>query len=283
MPTSTLTFAEKKRRHEKIVVITAYDALTAAMVASAGVDAILVGDSVGMVFAGYDTTLPVTMDEMLYHTAAVVRGAHKAFVIADMPFMSFQGSQDEAVHNAGRFLKEAQAHAVKLEGCDPQLVARLVGTGIPVMGHIGLTPQSVHAFGGFRAQGKTAASATRIEEQAAQLDAAGCFAIVLECVPAALAARVSKKIRAATIGIGAGAECDGQVSVVNDLLGLSTGYLPRHAKRYANFYADGLAAMRNYVEEVRAGIFPGSEHSIDSPQAEQSEPKAIAPSEPHRT
>jgi len=284
MPTSTLTFAEKKRRSEKIVVITAYDALTAAMVASAGVDAILVGDSVGMVFAGYDTTLPVTMADMLYHTAAVVRGARKAFVIADMPFMSFQGSHDEAVHNAGRFLKEAQAQAVKLEGCDPELVARLVGIGIPVMGHIGLTPQSVNALGGFRAQGKTAGSAARIEEQARLLDEAGCFAIVLECVPASLAARVTKKVRAATIGIGAGIQCDGQVSVVNDLLGLSTGYLPRHAKRYANFYAEGLNAVRSYVEEVRCGAFPGPEHSIEAAASETNPaPQRVStPSEPPR-
>jgi len=280
MPTSTLTFAEKKRRKEKIVVITAYDALMAAMVASAGVDAILVGDSAGMVFAGHPTTLPVTMDEMLYHTAAVARGAHKAFVIADMPFMSFQASQDEAVHNAGRFLKEANAQAVKLEGCDPALVARLISVGIPVMGHIGLTPQSVNVFGGFRAQGKTADAAALIEEQATLLDDAGCFAIVLECVPSALAARVSANIRAATIGIGAGSQCDGQVSVVNDLLGLSTGYLPRHAKRYANFYDDGINAVRRYVDEVRSGEFPGPEHSIEVRSAQSEQTISTSPDPP---
>ncbi len=282
MPTSTLTFAEKKRRKERIVVITAYDALMAAMVASAGVDAILVGDSAGMVFAGHPTTLPVTMDEMLYHTAAVARGAHKAFVIADMPFMSFQGSQDEAVRNAGRFLKEANAQAVKLEGCDPALVARLTSVGIPVMGHIGLTPQSVNVFGGFRAQGKTADAAALIEEQATLLDDAGCFAIVLECVPSALAARISANIRAATIGIGAGSQCDGQVSVVNDLLGLSTGYLPRHAKRYANFYDDGINAVRRYVDEVRTGEFPGPEHSIEvrAAQGEQTISTSADPPRP---
>ncbi len=264
MPTSVLTFAEKKRRHERIVVITAYDALTATMVHSAGVDAILVGDSVGMVSAGYETTLPVTMEEMLYHTSSVARGARGAFIIADMPFLSYQCGHDEAVRNAGRFLKEAGAHAVKLEGCDQQLVQRLVNVGIPVMGHIGLTPQSVHALGGFRAQGKTSESAERLVEQAKTLDAAGCFSVVLECVPAPLAAHISQSIEAATIGIGAGVDCDGQVSVIHDLLGLSTGYLPKHAKRYAEFYKEGLSAVRSYVDEVRSGAFPGPEHSIDA-------------------
>ena len=267
-----LTFADKKRRHEKIVVITAYDALTAAMVHDAGVDAILVGDSAGMVFAGHETTLPVTMDEMLYHTRAVVRGARSAFVIADMPFLSYQCGHDEAVRNAGRFLKEAGAHAVKLEGSDPGLVARLVRTGIPVMGHLGLTPQSVHVLGGFRAQGKTMESAARLVEQAKALDIAGCFSIVLECVPASLAAQVTQMVQAATIGIGAGIVCDGQVSVINDLLGLTTGYLPRHAKRYADFFNEGLAAVRTYVDEVRSGTFPSAEHSIEAPQAKIEKP-----------
>lgn len=267
MPTSVLTFADKKRRHDKIVVVTAYDALTAAMVHSAGVDAVLVGDSAGMVFAGHETTLPVTMEEMLYHTRAVVRGARGAFVIADMPFLSYQCGHDDAVRNAGRFLKEAGAHAVKLEGSDPGLVARLVSIGIPVMGHLGLTPQSVHALGGFRAQGKTMDSAARLVEQAKALDIAGCFAIVLECVPASLASQVTQTVRSATIGIGAGIACDGQVSVINDLLGLSTGYVPRHAKRYAEFYETGLAAVRTYVDEVRSGAFPSAEHSIEAPPA----------------
>lgn len=266
MPTSILTFAEKKRLREKIVVVTAYDALTAAMVHSAGVDAILVGDSAGMVFAGYDTTLPVTMDEMLYHTRAVARGARGAFIIADMPFLSYQCGHDDAVRNAGRFLKEGCAHAVKLEGSDPGLVARLINIGIPVMGHLGLTPQSVHELGGFRAQGKTMESAARIVESAKALDIAGCFSIVLECVPSSLAAAVTQSVRAATIGIGAGISCDGQVSVINDLLGLTTGYLPRHAKRYADFYNDGLKAVRSYVDEVRAGAFPSAQHSIEAPQ-----------------
>lgn len=262
MPTSVLTFAEKKRRHEKIVVLTAYDALTAALIHAAGVDAILVGDSAGMMFAGHETTLPVTMDEMLYHTRSVVRGTRGAFVIADMPFLSYQCGHDEAVYNAGRFLKEAGAQAVKLEGADAGLVARMVSIGIPVMGHLGLTPQSVHALGGFRAQGKTMAAAARIVEQAKALDIAGCFAIVLECIPATLATRVTETVAAATIGIGAGLGCDGQVSVINDLLGLSTGYIPKHAKRYANLYDEGLAAIRTYIEDVRSGAFPQAEHSI---------------------
>jgi len=267
-----LTFADKKRRHEKIVVITAYDALTAAMVHDAGVDAILVGDSAGMVFAGHETTLPVTMDEMLYHTRSVARGARSAFVIADMPFLSYQCGHDEAVRNAGRFLKEAGAQAVKLEGSDPGLVARLVRTGIPVMGHLGLTPQSIHVLGGFRAQGKTMEAAARLIEQAKALDIAGCFSIVLECVPASLAAQVTQTVQAATIGIGAGIGCDGQVSVINDLLGLTTGYVPRHAKRYADFFNEGLAAVRTYVDEVRSGAFPSAEHSIESPQANIEKP-----------
>jgi 3-methyl-2-oxobutanoate hydroxymethyltransferase len=245
------------------------------MVHAAGADAILVGDSAAMVFAGHDTTLPVTMDEMLYHTRSVTRGAKGAFVIADMPFLSFQCGHDEAIRNAGRFLKEGFAQAVKVEGGhDIDLVARLVSSGIPVMGHLGLTPQSVHALGGYRAQGKTIESAELMLAQAEALDRAGCFAIVLECVPSALAMKVSAAIRGATIGIGAGPSCDGQVSVINDLLGLSIGYLPRHAKRYAKLYDDGLAAVRSYVADVRALKFPEREHevSVQPPDAPSSAP-----------
>jgi 3-methyl-2-oxobutanoate hydroxymethyltransferase len=220
--------------------------------------------------------VPVTMEEMLYHTHSVTRGARGAFVIADMPFLSYQCGQDEAVRNAGRFLKEAGAHAVKLEGCDTELVRRLIKSGIPVMGHLGLTPQSVHAFGGFRAQGKNPESAAQLLEQAVALDGAGCFSIVLECIPARLAERITQNVKAATIGIGAGIACDGQVSVIHDLLGLSTGYLPKHAKRYAEFYKDGLAAMRSYVDEVRTGVFPAAEHSIEPRPT--SEPTSIVES-----
>jgi 3-methyl-2-oxobutanoate hydroxymethyltransferase len=263
MPVTVNTFFDKKKRGEKIAVVTAYDALVAAMVHAAGADAILVGDSAAMVFAGHDTTLPATMDEMLYHTRAVTRGAKGAFVIADMPFLSFQAGHDEALRNAGRFLKESFAQAVKIEGGhDIDLVVRLVSNGIPVMGHLGLTPQSVHAIGGFRAQGKTAETADTLFAQAQALDRAGCFAIVLECVPSDLAAKVSGAIRGATIGIGAGPGCDGQVSVINDLLGLSTGYLPRHAKRYAHLYDEGLAAVRSYVDDVRSLKFPEKEHEV---------------------
>jgi len=274
MPTTVQTFAEKKRRGERITVITAYDALIAAMVHAAGIDAILVGDSAGMVFAGYDSTLPITMDEMLYHTRCVTRGAKGAFVIADMPFMSYQAGHDDALRNAGRFLKEAGANAVKLEGGDdPALVERLVKAGIPVMGHLGLTPQSVNALGGFKAQGKNAASAAAILQQAVALDDAGCFSIVLECVPSPLAAEITGRIRAATIGIGAGPHCDGQVSVINDVLGLTTGYVPRHAKRYVAFYEEGLAAVRSHVDEIRTGAFPGPEHEVGG--ASKREPPAI--------
>jgi 3-methyl-2-oxobutanoate hydroxymethyltransferase len=266
MPVTVNTFFDKKKRGEKIAVVTAYDALVAAMVHAAGADAILVGDSAAMVFAGYDTTLPITMEEMLYHTQAVTRGAKGAFVIADMPFLSFQCGHDEAVRNAGRFLKEGFAQAVKLEGGhDIDLVARLVSSGIPVMGHLGLTPQSVHALGGYRAQGKTVESAELMLAQAEALDRAGCFAIVLECVPSALAEKVSAAIRGATIGIGAGPSCDGQVTVINDLLGLSVGYLPRHAKRYAKLYDEGLAAVRSYVGDVRSLKFPEREHEVGAP------------------
>ncbi len=281
MPTTVQTFAEKKRRREKITVITAYDALTAAMVHAAGIDAILVGDSAAMVFAGYDSTLPITMEEMLYHTRCVARGAKGAFVIADMPFMSYQAGHDEALRNAGRFLKEAGANAVKIEGGgDPGLVERLVKTGIPVMGHLGLTPQSVNAFGGFKAQGKTETSAAAIVRQAVALDEAGCFSIVLECVPSPLAEEISGRVGAATIGIGAGPQCDGQVSVVNDVLGLSTGYLPRHAKRYAAFYDDGLAAVRAHVEEIRTGAFPGPEHEVGAVSGKREKPPTPDPAAP---
>ena len=262
MPTTVQTFADKKHRGEKIAVITAYDALTAAMVHAAGIDAILVGDSASMVFAGYETTLPITMEAMLYHTSCVRRGAKGAFVIADMPFMSYQAGHDEAVRNAGRFLKEAGANAVKLEGADQELVERLTRTGIPVMGHLGLLPQSVNAIGGYKAQGKTASSAATILRDAVALDGAGCFSIVLECVPTPLASEITKSVRAATIGIGAGPHCDGQVSVINDVLGLSTGYLPKHAKRYAAFYDEGLEAVRTHVEEIREAKFPGPEHEV---------------------
>lgn len=280
MPTNVQTFFEKKRRSEKITVITAYDAVTAAMVHAAGVDAILVGDSAAMVFAGHETTLPITMDEMLYHTRAVVRGARGAFVIADMPFLSFQAGRDDAVRNAGRFLKEAGASAVKLEGAaDVALVARMVRAGIPVMGHLGLLPQSVFELGGFKAQAKTPASAALIAQEAGALDAAGCFAIVLECIPSAVARDITRSVRAATIGIGAGPDCDGQVQVVNDTLGLATKYVPRHAKRYAQFYEQGLAAVRTYVADVREQKFPGPEHEISAERSRVVGP-ASAASEP---
>lgn len=272
MPNTVQMFAERKRSGEKIAVVTAYDALTAAMVHAAGVDAILVGDSAAMVFAGYESTLPITMDEMLYHTRCVRRGAKGAFVIADMPFMSYQAGHDEAVANAGRFLKEAGANAVKLEGvADPGLIGRLVRAGIPVMGHLGLLPQSVNVLGGFKAQGKSERAAAAIVEEAIACDEAGCFSIVLECIPSPLAADITARVKAATIGIGAGLDCDGQVSVINDLLGLSTGYIPRHAKRYASFYDEGLGAVRSFVDEVRTRAFPAPEHEVGAPSPRRSD------------
>jgi 3-methyl-2-oxobutanoate hydroxymethyltransferase len=278
MPTTVQTFAAKKQRGEKIAVITAYDALSAAMVHAAGIDAILVGDSAAMMFAGHESTLPITMDEMLYHTRCVARGAKGAFIVADMPFLSYQCGDDEAVRNAGRFLKEGGANAVKLEGGDrPDLVERIVGTGIPVMGHLGLLPQSVNALGGYKAQGKTASSAASMRSHATALDEAGCFAIVLECVPSELAAEITRTVKAATIGIGAGPACDGQVSVINDVLGLSTGYLPKHARRYERFYERGLAAVRSHVEDIRSVAFPGPENEVGARASETGAPAGRSP------
>jgi 3-methyl-2-oxobutanoate hydroxymethyltransferase len=267
---TTRTFRQKKQLGEPIVVLTAYDYPTALAVDQAGIDSILVGDSLGMVVLGYENTLPVTMEDMLHHCRAVARGAKYALLIGDMPFMSYQVSVAEAVRNAGRFLQEAGMDAVKLEGGQERLevVRAIVGTGIPVMGHLGLTPQSVHQLGGFRAQGKTAQAAARLVEDALLLQDAGCFSLVLESVPDRLAELVSKRLEIPTIGIGAGAGCDGQVLVTHDLLGLFDRFTPRFAKRYANLHAEMARAIGAFKDEVEAGTFPGQEHSTGMPEEE---------------
>ena len=263
-PVTTLVVQEMKRKGEKITMLTAYDYSTAAVVDQAGVDMILVGDSLGMCVLGYDSTLPVTMEDMIHHTKAVSRAVKRALVIADMPFMSYQVSTEEALRNAGRFMQEAGAHAIKLEGGREvaEVVRRTVAAGIPVMGHLGLTPQSVHQLGGYKVQGKGESAGKRILEDARILEEAGAFSIVLECVPEGLADEISKALRIPTIGIGGGVHCDGQVLVVNDMLGLFEKFTPKFVKKYANLNVDMKEAVGRYVDEVRKGVFPGKEHSF---------------------
>jgi 3-methyl-2-oxobutanoate hydroxymethyltransferase len=272
-PNTTATFRARKTAGQRIVVLTAYDTASARLVDSAGVDAVLVGDSLGMTVLGYDSTLPVTMEDMLRHTAAVVRGTERALVIADMPFMSFQISAEEALRNAGRLMSEAGAGAVKLEGgrSVAAAVSRLVEAGIPVMGHLGLTPQSVHQLGGYRVQGKGAAAAAALLDDCRALQEAGAFAVVLECIPAELAQIASAELEIPTIGIGAGAGCDGEVQVFHDLLGLGGDFVPRHARRYADLGEEIVAAVTAYAADVRSGAFPAEEQTthMDSQVVEE--------------
>lgn len=256
--TTAPEFLAKKERGEKIVVVTAYDYPSAIVAEAAGVDALLVGDSLGMVVLGYETTIPVTMDDMLHHVKAVSRASKEALVIADMPFMSYQTSPDEAVRNAGRFLQEGGAAAVKLEGGGrmAETVAKITDVGIPVMGHLGMQPQSVHQVGGYRAQGKDENAARRILADARELQDAGIFALVLEVIPADLAREVTAALRVPTIGIGAGPHCDGQVLVLHDLLGMYEHYTPRHARRYAEIGRDMRQAIARFADDVREGRFP---------------------------
>jgi 3-methyl-2-oxobutanoate hydroxymethyltransferase len=255
--------AEMKRRGEKIVMVTAYDAPSGRLADAAGVDLVLVGDSAAMTVLGHSSTVPATVDEMVVLTRAVTRGAVRPLVIADMPFGSFQVSDQTALENAIRFVKEAGADTVKLEGAGPTLsrVRALVGAGIPVMGHVGLTPQSATMLGGFKAQGRTAAKAHRLYEDAIALEQAGCFSVVLEAVPAPVASRVTAALSVPTIGIGAGAGCDGQVLVWHDLLGLYDGPAARFVKRYADLGAEVLRALEAYAADVRAGTFPEEQHT----------------------
>jgi 3-methyl-2-oxobutanoate hydroxymethyltransferase len=261
---------EMKRRGDKIVMVTAYDAPGARFADAAGIDIILVGDTAAMVVLGHESTVPVSMDEMLFMTRTVARAAKRPIVVGDMPFGTYQVSDDDAVRNAVRFVKEGGADVVKLEGAGPSLsrVRAIVGAGIPVMGHIGLTPQSATMLGGFKAQGRTAAKARQLLADAQALEAAGCFSLVLEAMPAAVAAHVTETVTIPTIGIGAGAECDGQVLVYHDLLGLEEGTSPRFVKRYANLADEIRDALRRYAEDVRSGAFPQGEHTYSIPEDE---------------
>jgi 3-methyl-2-oxobutanoate hydroxymethyltransferase len=261
---------EMKRRGEKIVMVTAYDAPGARFADAAGIDLILVGDTAAMVVLGHESTVPVSMEEMLFMTRTVARAAGRPIVIGDMPFGTYQVSDEDAVRNAVRFVKEGGADVVKLEGAGPSLsrVTAIVGAGIPVMGHIGLTPQSATMLGGFKAQGRTAAKARQLLGDAQALEAAGCFSIVLEAVPAAVAAHITETLTIPTIGIGAGADCDGQVLVYHDLLGIEEGISPRFVKRYANLADEIRGALQRYADDVRSGAFPQSEHTYSIPEDE---------------
>ena len=263
MKNTVATFQKMKNEGTKISMLTAYDYSTAKLVDAAGINSILVGDSLGMVMLGYEDTLSVTMD-MIHHTAAVARGAKDALVIGDMPFMSYEVSVEQAVTNAGRLMKEGRANAVKLEGGVrvAEQIKAITKAGIPVCAHIGLTPQSVNAFGGFKVQGKTEEGAQQMIEDALAIQEAGAFAVVLECVPAKLAALISEKLTIPTIGIGAGAGCDGQVLVYQDMLALFSDFKPKFVKHFGNIGPQMTAAFKAYDEEVKAGTFPAEEHTF---------------------
>ncbi len=262
-----------KAKGEKIPVITAYDYPTARLVDEAEFPIILVGDSLGMVVLGYDSTIPVTMDDMVHHTGAVARGANRALIVADMPFMSFQISSADALRNAGRLVQEGGAQSVKLEGGESvaEEVRRIVGLGIPVMGHVGLTPQSVHRFGGYRVQGKAREQAAQLLRDAQALEEAGAYAVVLELIPSPLARIITQRLTIPTIGIGAGPYCDGQVQVLHDMLGLYPDFVPKHTKQYLRLSELISDALRRYVQEVREGVFPSENESFDMDEALLSE------------
>lgn len=255
----------RKTRGEKITMVTAYDATFAALFDKAGIDVLLVGDSLGMVVQGHANTLPVTLDQMVYHTAAVSRGVKRAHVVGDLPFMSYQVSSEKALEAAGRLMQEGGAHAVKLEGGGEMsdTVERIVNAGIPVMGHIGLTPQSVHQLGGFRVQGRDTAAARKLIADARILANSGCYALVLEGIPVELAYEITTAIHIPTIGIGAGAHCDGQVLVSYDLLGLNPHFKPKFVKTYTDLHAQATAAVQEFMLDVQNGTFPASEHSYE--------------------
>jgi 3-methyl-2-oxobutanoate hydroxymethyltransferase len=264
-PVSVRDFAERKRKGEKIVVMTAYDALFGRLVDESGVDGILVGDSLGTAIMGYASTLPVTLDHMIYHASAVKRGARRALVIIDMPFLSYQTSVETAVLNCGRAIQETGVSAVKVEGGSPEMLATvhaLVRTGIPVMGHIGFTPQSVNTIGGARVQGRAEEDAGRLIAEAKGLEDAGAFAVVLELVPNAVSTRITQAVGIPTIGIGAGAGCDGQVLVLPDVLGLNDTFSPKFLKRYAEMADDVRDALGRWAGDVRSGAYPDADHSF---------------------
>lgn len=261
---TTATLFKMKEKGEKITALTAYDFQTARLLDEAGVELFLVGDSLGMVILGYENTIPVTMEDMIHHTRAVTRGVKRGLVVADLPFMSYQTDVKDALVNAGRLMKEAGAHAVKLEGGEevlPQIKA-MVQAGIPVLGHLGLTPQSVHQLGGFKVQGKGEAQAERLKREAKALETSGVFGIVLECIPAPLAKEVSESLTIPTIGIGAGAECDGQILVTQDLLGMDNSFKPKFVRRYANLQEIITKAVQEYISDVKEMNFPNAEESF---------------------
>jgi len=265
MPKITIQdFLRKKTEHKKITMLTAYDFPFAKIVDEAGIDAIIVGDSLGMVVQGLENTLPVTMDEMIYHTRIVSRAVSNALVVGDLPFMSYQASVEDAVRNAGRFLKEAGATAVKIEGGAEvaEQIRAMTRSDIPVMAHIGLTPQSIHRMGGYKVQGKTEASAQRLLDEARIAEDAGAFSLLLEAIPMGLAKKITEKLSIPTIGIGAGPYCDGQVLVLHDVIGLFDRFLPKFAKRYVDLKDEALKAINRYREEVEKGVFPGEEQSF---------------------
>jgi len=275
---STITFKKYKQEGRKIVCLTAYDYSMAKILDRAGVDLILVGDSLAMVALGHPTTHAVTMDEMVHHTRAVTRGVERAFVVADLPFMSYQVDITQAITNAGRFIKEAQAHAVKLEGAtrlNLETVERLVGMGIPVMGHLGFTPQSVHALGGTRVQGRSAEEAVKLIQDSLALEKAGAFSLVLEMVPSTVALIITESLSIPTVGIGAGSACDGQILVTDDLMGKYTDFQPRFVRRYANLSEVCSQAVAHYAEDVRNASFPNASESFAFPEEEETKLRAV--------
>lgn len=264
MKNTVVTFKEAKESNEKLTMLTAYDYSTAKLIDSCGINGILVGDSLGMVCLGYEDTLSVTMEDMIHHTKAVSRGCTNTLIVADMPFMSYQTSTYDAVVNACRLIKEGRAHAVKLEGGVEVFnqIQEIVKSSIPVMGHIGLTPQSVNAFGGFKVQGRDELAAKKLIEDALAVEDAGAFAVVLEGVPSKLASLITKKLNIPTIGIGAGASCDGQVLVYQDMLGMFSDFTPKFVKKYENIGEKMKNAFSNYIDEVKTEVFPSEEHSF---------------------
>ena len=263
---TTRSFVAMKAKGERIAVLTAYDFLMAGLIDEAGIDCVLVGDSLGQVFAGENSTLPVTLEQMIYHTRAVRRAVKRALLVIDMPFLTYQVTPEEAIRNCGRAIQETGAQAVKLEGGNPDMgrtIRRVVDAGIPVMGHLGLTPQSVHAIGGYRVVGRESSERDALMTAAQRLVDAGCFSMVLEMVPQKVAGEISREIPVPTIGIGAGPECDGQVLVLPDMLGLNEGFEPGFLKRYARLAAAVREAVADYSREVKEGRYPGPEHSYD--------------------
>ncbi len=256
-----------KEKGERFAALTAYDVVTARLVDEAGIPIILVGDSLGMVVLGYESTIPVTLDAIVHHTRAVARGAQRALVVADLPFMTYHKSAEQALDSAGRCIQEGGAHAVKLEGGRPVAgtIARLTSAGIPVMGHLGLTPQSIHQLGGYKAQGKTAAQAKSLIEDALAVEEAGAFSVVLECVPTELSRLLTERLSIPTIGIGAGPHCDGEIQVVSDVLGWFSDFVPKHARRYAKLAEAAAEAIREYADDVQGGRFPTEKESVSIP------------------